>query len=219
MLWFFLSIVGKVLKGDPQEKQFCPSNCDTVIRQHYWFWQTNTSQKVKSVQRLVQQYLTSVGHGCTLILNINPDPRGLVPDVDFRTYKELGRAIKLLYSHVIMLVSQPQVTVGQRKEWHFTGSPLQTRNGSLVLMENIEEDGQLVERYEITYESNEGSLYSEQGSSIGHKRIHPFPWQVSGKNVSSVSLKILKLVTDADSIVLRQVSVYDWNEAVKRNLV
>ena len=45
---------------------------------------------MKSVRRLLSEYLTSVGHGCTLILNLNPDTRGLVPEEDRKAYEKLG---------------------------------------------------------------------------------------------------------------------------------
>ena len=209
---------GNIIQGNPHGELFCPANCDTVIREHFWFWEPDTEYAVKSVRRLVQEYLTSVGHGCTLLLNINPDTRGKVPERDLATYRKLGRAIETLYKDQVSKHSKQKMLVGKEKTWHF--KPFKALNGSVVLMEDVAEFGQLIMEYKlrIKTETKWVSLpYS--GSTIGHKRIHPFPRGLDMKTISAISLKIIKLVTDQDSITLREVSVYNWNEAAKQNLI
>lgn len=159
-----------------------------------------------------------MGHGCTLLLNINPDTRGKVPESDLATYRKLGRAIETLYKDQVSKHSKQKMLVGKEKTWHFR--PFKALNGSVVLMEDIAEFGQLVMEYKlrIKTETKWVSLpYS--GSTIGHKRIHPFPTGLDMKTISAISLKIIRLVTDQDSITLREVSVYNWNEAAKQNLI
>lgn len=207
-----------MIQGNPWGQLFCPANCDTVIRQHYWFWQPNTECSVKSICRLVREYLTSVGHGCTLLLNLNPDTRGLVPEKDLSAYEELGKAIALLYKYPVSKYFSPEMQVGKEKIWRFR--ELKSLNGSVVLMEDIEKSGQLVMEYELKLESEDGWIETpEAGSTIGHKRIHPFPTALLNKKVSAISLNITRLVTKQKSITLREVSVYDWNEAARQNLI
>ena len=189
-----------------------------MIRQHFWFWQPDTEYSVKSTHRLVQEYLTSVGHGCTLLLNLNPDTRGLVPEKDLSTYEELGKAIALLYKHPVKKFFSPKLQVDKEKRWRFR--TFKSRNGSVVLMEDVEESGQLVMEYELKFKTEDGWISTPQaGSTIGHKRIHPFPRTLANKNVSGISLKITRLVTRQESISLRKISVYNWNEAAKQNLI
>lgn len=33
--------------GDPLGVTFQPPSCDTVLREHYWFWQPNTEQSLR----------------------------------------------------------------------------------------------------------------------------------------------------------------------------
>ena len=175
---------------------------------------------MKSVRRLVREYLTSVGHGCTLLLNLNPDTRGLVPEKDRKAYEELGKAIALLYKDPVTKSFRPRLRVGKKKIWKFTA--FKSLNGSVVLMEDVEKAGQLVMKYELKLKTKDGWISTpEAGSTIGHKRIHPFPKELANKTVSAISLKIKKLVTKERSIRLREVSVYNWNEAAKpeRNLI
>ena len=46
--------------GDPRGEHFMPPSTDTVLREHYWFWQNNTEQHIThthtgiTVERLVE---------------------------------------------------------------------------------------------------------------------------------------------------------------------
>ncbi|XP_068755375.1 uncharacterized protein [Montipora capricornis] len=209
---------GDVIQGNPWGELFCPANCDTVIREHFWFWEPDTEYAVKSVQRLLQEYLTSVGHGCTLLLNINPDTRGKVPEIDLTAYEELGDAIKLLYKDPVTKHFKQEMSVGKEKKWNF--KPFRGLNGSVILMEDVANVGQLVMEYELKIKTKTRWVsLPEAGNTIGHKRIHPFPKHLEMKKISAISLKINKLVTKQDSVTLREVSVYNWDDAAKRKLI
>ena len=173
---------------------------------------------MKSTRRLVREYLTSVGHGCTMLLNLNPDTHGLVPETDLAAYKELGNAITLLYQYPVSKYCSPELQVGEEKILKFR--ELKSLNGSVVLMEDIEKSGQQVMEYELKLETEDGWIKTpEPGSTIGHKRIHPFPVVLANKRVTAISLNITRLVTKQNSITLREVSVYDWSEAARQNLI
>ena len=207
-----------MIQGNPSGELFCPANCDTVIREHFWVWEPDTEYSVKSVCRLVQEYLTSVGHGCTLLLNINPDTRGKVPEQDLSTYEELGRAIELLYKEPVAKYFSQKLHVDKEKKWEF--KTFVSLNGSIVIMEDIAKFGQLVRSYELKVKTGDCWIsIDEEGSTIGHKRIHPFPRALAEKKISGISLKIRKLVTEQRDITLREVSVYKWDEAAKQNLI
>ena len=220
LVYFFFHLFNvTLLTGDPLGEQFCPPFCDTVIREHYWFWKPNTISRVKNVSTLVSEYLTSVGRGCHMILNLNPDPDGLVEDEDMQSYKGFGEAVDLLYKDLVITDKNPELKVGVEMVWSLQ-EPLSVGNGSVVIMEDVANYGQLVAEYHLRLKTLQGWLeYPEQGSTIGHKRIHPFPKIFSGKIISAVSLNITKLVADGTSIVLREVSVYDWTEAARKGYV
>lgn len=204
--------------GDPLGEQFCPPFCDTVIREHYWFWKPNTTNRVKKVSTLVGEYLTSVGRGCHLILNLNPDPNGLVEDEDIKAYSAFGEAIKLLYEDQVITVQDPVLTLG--KEMVISSEkPFSVVNGSLVIMEDVAQFGQLVAEYQVRFKSSQGWIEKPlKGSTIGQKAIIPFP-EVSGDVIFTAGITITKLVTTDSSIMLREVSVYDWSKAAKNGYV
>ena len=133
----------------------------------------------------------------------------------------------MLYSEPILQVGRPKLIVGKYKTWHLL-HPLKVRNGSVVLMENVKRYGQLVKSYQIIYlMESSGGNHIENGTTVGHKRIHPFPWKpldVIEKDqelpsVVGISVKITKLLTNDSSIYLRKVSMFDWSNAVHHGLL
>ena len=62
-----------------------------------WFYHQAEDDKVKSVDTLVDIYEQSVGRGANLLLNIPPDRRGLIPDIDAARLREFGRVIADTY--------------------------------------------------------------------------------------------------------------------------
>ena len=212
-------IILVVVLGDPLGDQFRPPFCDTVIREHKWFWLPSTRNRVKNVSTLISEYLTSVGRGCHMILNLNPDPFGLIEDEDLHAYKGFGEAIGLLYKDLIITQKNATLKIGVEKVWRIPRI-LNMANGSVVVMEDVAKFGQLVSEYQLRFNTSHGWVnYPEYGSTIGHKRIHPFPPVLRGKTVYAISFKIVKLVTRDPSITIREVSVYDWTEATRKRYI
>jgi len=61
--------------GDISGKQWIPAEVDVSIRPG-WFYHANEDSLVKTPEKLLGIYLTSVGRGSTLLLNIPPDTTG-----------------------------------------------------------------------------------------------------------------------------------------------
>lgn len=69
--------------GSPDGKKWVPAEVDVSIRPG-WFYHEKEDSLVKSPERLLEIYLTSVGRGSTLLLNIPPDRRGLFHENDVK---------------------------------------------------------------------------------------------------------------------------------------
>lgn len=84
--------------GSPDGKQWAPAEVDVSIRPG-WFYHSAEDSLVKTPERLFNIYLTSVGRGSTLLLNVPPDKRGLLHEADVKALygfaallkKELGK--------------------------------------------------------------------------------------------------------------------------------
>ena len=154
-----------------------------------------------------------------MILNLNPDPYGLVEEEDVQAYQGFGEAISLLYKDLVITDRNPELKVGVETMWSLKDL-FRVGKGSVVLMEDIAQFGQLVAEYQLRIKTlHEWLDFPTRGSSIGHKRIHSFPESFSGMIISAISLNITKLVTNGTSIMLREVSVYDWTEAAGKGYV
>ena len=70
--------------GSPDGKSWVPAEVDVSIRPG-WFYHAKEDSLVKSPEKLFDIYLTSVGRGSTLLLNIPPDRRGLFHENDVRS--------------------------------------------------------------------------------------------------------------------------------------
>ncbi|EGD79137.1 hypothetical protein PTSG_09867 [Salpingoeca rosetta] len=76
--------------GSPDGTRYCPSHCDGVLNQHFWFWEPYTSDRRYTVPELLANYFTSVGRGCNFVLNMGPDTTGFLPKPDVERYLEFG---------------------------------------------------------------------------------------------------------------------------------
>lgn len=70
--------------GHEHGTHWIPSEVNVSIRPG-WFYHAHEDSLVKSPERLFEIYLTSVGRGSTLLLNVPPDPRGLLHENDVRS--------------------------------------------------------------------------------------------------------------------------------------
>jgi alpha-L-fucosidase len=68
-------------EGSEYGKYWMPAEVDVSIRPG-WFYHASQDSLVKTPEELFDIYLTSVGRGSPLLLNVAPDKRGLIPDPD-----------------------------------------------------------------------------------------------------------------------------------------
>lgn len=67
--------------GEEHGRKWIPAEVDVSIRPG-WFYHAEQDSMVKSPERLFEIYLSSVGRGSTLLLNVPPDRRGLIHEID-----------------------------------------------------------------------------------------------------------------------------------------
>jgi alpha-L-fucosidase len=72
--------------GSPDGTRWIPAEVDVSIRPG-WFYHAAEDEKVKTPQQLFDIYLSSVGRGSNLLLNIPPDQRGLFHEKDVASLK------------------------------------------------------------------------------------------------------------------------------------
>ncbi|MCJ8008247.1 alpha-L-fucosidase [Lederbergia wuyishanensis] len=180
----------KWLPGTPE---WLPAECDVPIRKLHWFWHPNDEESLRSLDDLMHIYYNSVGHGTNLLLNLSPDNRGLIPEIDAKRLLEFGAEIKRRFSNSLGSVSG-------------TGTELELllENEStidhIVLMEDIA-FGERVRKFEVSaFIDGEWKIVLE-GSAIGHRYIKQIP------SITTTKLKLF-VVESVETPLIREFSCY-----------
>jgi alpha-L-fucosidase len=180
-----LGITGKV---------WYPAECDVSIRLG-WFWHAREDDKVKSVEHLLDIYFKSVGRNSVLLLNVPPNRKGLISDVDIQRLREWRKVLDRTFATNFALNkpatassfrpdAQPSNAVDGRKETFW--SPLSEKGEWLeidlqrpttfnvaMVQEHVAE-GQRVERYRIEAWDGKDWQVIAWGTTIGYKKLDRF---------------------------------------------
>ncbi|WP_396426708.1 alpha-L-fucosidase [Lederbergia sp. NSJ-179] len=147
----------------PGTPHWLPAECDVPIRKRHWFWHPNDEDSLLSLEELMEIYYRSVGHGTNLLLNVSPDARGLIPDVDANRLREFAAEIKNRFSNPLATTSG-------------TGAELElvlekeTEVDHIMLMEDIA-FGERVRKFEVEALVDGEWQTIVTGTAIGHRHI------------------------------------------------
>ena len=203
-----------------QEAYWYPSEVDVSIRPG-WFYHAEQDEQVRSLANLVNIYYRSVGSNSVLLLNIPPDRRGLIHEVDAQRIKELSDYINKTFANNYAENGNQmwQAEVGQSKEYN-------VKPGAMVNTFLIQEDiaqGQRVENFLVEVYSNGKWQYAAEGTTVGYKRMLRFsdcqPEKIrvtirearAIANISNIGLYYAEPLQDKDAKVkLSDVKTENW---------
>ncbi|WP_261304434.1 alpha-L-fucosidase [Paenibacillus andongensis] len=177
----------------PETPAWVPAECDVPIRKDRWFWHPNDEHTLRSLDNLLDIYYRSVGHGCTLLLNLAPDNRGLLPEADVNRLLEFTDEIKRRFSDPIAATDGEGDSVVLSFE-------AETDVNHVILMEDIAH-GERIRSYVI--EAEQQGQWGEllKGSAIGHKKIDRFD------SVRTKQLR-LRVTASVDKALIRSFAGY-----------
>jgi alpha-L-fucosidase len=181
--------------GSPDGKQWVPAEVDVSIRPG-WFYHSSEDSLVKSPARLFEIYLTSVGRGSTLLLNVPPDRRGMFHENDvasLRGFRELlDKTFKTnLARQAIAVASNTRgnsaefaasnVTDGNKETYWASDDDVKSASITVTLHSQSPANYIVLQEY-ITLGQRISSFYVEafvggswrkiaKGTTIGYKRI------------------------------------------------
>ena len=208
------------LLAKSQEAYWYPSEVDVSIRPG-WFYHAEQDEQVRSLANLVNIYYRSVGCNSVLLLNIPPDRRGLIHEVDVQRIKELSEYIGKTFAnnYVENGAQMWKAEVGQSNEYN-------VKTGAMVNTFLIQEDiaqGQRVEDFLVEVYSNGAWQYAAEGTTVGYKRLLRFsdcqPEKIrvtirgarGTANISNVGLYYAEPLQDKDAKVkLSHVKTEGW---------
>jgi alpha-L-fucosidase len=170
-----------------------PSEVDVSIRPG-WFWHEGENQRVKTPEKLLDIYFSSIGRNSQLLLNIPPDSTGLINEADIRSIQEWHTGVEAIFRN--NLVKEAKSTQGfndvniqvitdhnDSTSWNPTGRTPYTFElefnrilefDVLLLQEKISE-GQHIEHFKLEVFAGNGWKQITEGTTIGYKRLLRFP--------------------------------------------
>lgn len=181
--------------GEENGTSWIPAEVDVSIRPG-WFYHAKEDSLVKTPEQLFDIYLTSVGRGANLILNIPPDRRGLINEIDVASLlgwkKLIDQRFSINFAHNkpskassvrgnSAVYSAEMVVDGNKETYWATNDQEKTGSVEIDLGENklisyimIQEYiqlGQRVKDFTVEIEKNGNWLEVAKGTTIGYKRI------------------------------------------------
>ena len=182
-------------EGSEDGTHWIPAETDVSIRPG-WFYHQQEDTQVKSPEKLLDIYLTSVGRGSVLLLNVPPDRRGLINDNDVKSLLGFRVLLDTLFSS--NLAAGAQVTTSSYRAHSEEFSPANLTDGNknsywttddnirsasfeitlderktikyLVLQEHIKL-GQRVKKFSAEAHNGSNWIPIASGTTIGYKRI------------------------------------------------
>lgn len=101
---------------------------DTPINHRGWFWHPGQKNAVKDPQTLMKVYLSSVGLGANLILNLAPDRNGRLDQADVDSLLAFGAARRELLSKDYALGAAAKASEVRGKDKRFNAAKLTDGN-------------------------------------------------------------------------------------------
>jgi len=170
-----------------------PSEVDVPIRPG-WFYHEKEDSLVKSPEKLIDIYFSSVGRNSMLLLNFSPDKRGLIPDKDIQHIRTMKAFIDSTFSKNIAvnaaissdspdkkfsaLIDNNNTTFWTTEKGTTTAiiefKFLEEQVFDCVMFQENFRNGQRVEAFEIQAEIDGKFVKVTEGTTIGYKRLLRF---------------------------------------------
>ncbi|MBM3476330.1 MAG: alpha-L-fucosidase [Armatimonadetes bacterium] len=176
-----------------------PSEVDVSIRPG-WFYHASEDGQVKTLEHLLDIYYGAVGGNAVLLLNVPPDRRGLVHEVDTARLKELGDTLRRTWAHDVTKGAKATASEVRDKSDRFAphnvldGNPRtywspnegveqawlgldlgRPRTFDRACLQECIRVGQRVERFTLEVWSEGRWTEVARATTIGYKRLLRFP--------------------------------------------
>jgi len=181
--------------GSENGTSWIPAEVDVSIRPG-WFYHAKEDSLVKTPQQLFDIYLSSVGRGANLILNIPPDRRGLINEIDVAALEGWKKLIDGYFKTNLALnklatassfrgnsvdYNPSMVTDGDKETYWATNDEEKTGNLaidlgapkliSFVMIQEYIKLGQRVKSFSVEIVREGKWVTVAKGTTIGYKRI------------------------------------------------
>ncbi|HEY3933642.1 MAG TPA: alpha-L-fucosidase [Gemmatimonadales bacterium] len=166
-------VIRTLQHGDPAGTAWRPGESDVSIRPG-WFYHPAENAAVKSPDRLVDLYFSSVGRNSKLLLNVPPTNEGLLHANDVASLVTMRRQLDALM--------KDDIVARHHVRWKIAGNqgvatidfdrPVLVATSDLG--ESIE-DGQCVSTYRVEGWTGDSWQLLSRGTTIGYRKLDRFP--------------------------------------------
>ncbi len=207
--------------GSENGTHWIPAETDVSIRPG-WFYHAKEDSLVKTPEQLVEIYLTSVGRGSTLLLNVPPDKRGLFHEQDvealrgfrtlldheFKTNFALNSGVEASSYRGNSKKYSPENLTDENKETYWTTDDSVTtaslvvhlekpQSVKYILLKEYIQLGQRIKSFHIEIEKEGVWKKVAEATTIGYKRILKIEPVLTNKiRISITSAKACPIISD-----------------------
>ena len=151
-----------------------PAETDVSIRPG-WFYHAKQDAQVKTPEKLVDIYFSSVGRNGLLLLNVPPDTRGRVADADAKSLLRMRAALDRTFGSAAAEARPPQRVSGEGGPVRYDVPIAAGRRFDVALLQEDIRQGQRVEAFSLEVCAAGGCREFARGTTIGYKRLLRFP--------------------------------------------
>ena len=184
--------------GDGKNLIWYPAETDVSIRPG-WFYHAQEDNKVKSLEKLLDIYYSSVGYNSVLLLNLPPDRRGLINENDAKRLRELRAVLDETFDVNLAMGAKAKASctrgnnqkygadkiVDDNKDTYWTTDDWTTtatiefdlgkvKQFNRVMLQEYITIGQRVEAFSLEAWDARGWKEFARGATIGYKRLLRF---------------------------------------------
>ena len=162
-------------QGNVYGAHWIPAETDVSIRPG-WFWRESENDRVKSVEDLMNIWISSVGRNSLLLLNVPPDTRGRIHEIDSLRLMEFRAAREAAFGTDLAEDAKKRKRNGGRV-WEIELP--EYRTFSMIQLQEDISLGQRVSSFEVQIQNFDVALATggwwtiAEGTTIGYKRIIP----------------------------------------------
>lgn len=209
--------------GDENGTHWIPAETDVSIRPG-WFYHAREDSLVKSPEKLLDIYLTSVGRGSTLLLNVPPDRRGLIHENDVASLQGWRKLLDEEFKNNVAEKAETNAsntrgddkkyegnntTDGKKETYWSTDDGVtsasieidlkETKTIKYLLVQEFIQLGQRVKSFTVDARINNEWKKVSEGTTIGYKRILKFdPVETDAVRVTIVESKACPVISNIE---------------------
>ena len=164
-----------------------PAEVDVSIRPG-WFYHEHEDEHVKSLDKLVDIYFSSVGRNAVLLLNIPPDKRGLINEIDVARLKEFREYLDATFKTNFLYNAKPNLKSAYKavdddlnSYWEIENIPGQIEFKlttiqvfNVFMIQEYIRKGQRVEKFKLEAWINDEWVTVKESTTIGYKKLLHF---------------------------------------------